>query len=143
MRRLSALGLAAVTLAWVVGCGRDTVPHEVRAGTPCAVCGMAAEDLRFACERRVEGRWRVYDSIECLLREGGESADVYLADYDTMVLHPAATMWIVQGSFETPMGGGLAAFSERARADEVARATAGVVDRLERFARPPLSQVPR
>jgi hypothetical protein len=61
---------------------------------------------------------------------------VVITDYDGAALHPAESLWVVKGSFPTPMGGGLAAFLRRASADEVASATAGRVERLPRFAEP-------
>ncbi len=96
---------------------------------------MAAEDLHFACELKTTRGWRVYDAIECLLKDARaeRSARAWLADYDSRALHAADSLWIVKGSFPTPMGGGYAAFADRATADTVAARTAGRVDRLVAF----------
>ena len=93
---------------------------------------MEIHDARFACERRLAGRWRVYDSIECLLRDTGESPGgaAWLADYDGRSLHAADSMWIAQGEFPSPMGGGYAAFLDSAAAGDVAGASSGSVARL-------------
>jgi hypothetical protein len=96
---------------------------------------MEVQDLRFACERGDSGRWRVYDAIECLLRDAGTgpAGAVFLADYDRQTLHPADSLWVVRGEFASPMGGGFAAFLDLAAADSVAATTRGRVDRLAAF----------
>jgi hypothetical protein len=104
---------------------------------------MGVEDLRFGCERNVGGKFRVYDSIECLLQEAGPivaTAGVYLADYDHGTLHPADSLWIVKGNFPTPMGGGFAAFGSLASVEEVASRTEGRVGRLAEFSVTPLGE---
>ena len=114
------------------GCARRTGPPPIADGATCAACGMTAGDRRFACERETAKGWRVYDSIECLIRDGADRA--WLADYDTKSLHAAESLWVVKGSFPSPMGGGFAAFADRATADTIAARTAGRVDRLAAFA---------
>jgi hypothetical protein len=96
---------------------------------------MEMQDLRFACEREVGKGWRVYDAIECLLRDGVATSEgrVFLADYDRQALHPADSLWVVRGEFASPMGGGFAAFASLATADSIAAATRGRVDRLAAF----------
>ncbi|MBI5711702.1 MAG: hypothetical protein HZC42_15575 [Candidatus Eisenbacteria bacterium] len=135
---LVALALALVT----ADCARRGGPPPIARGTPCAACGMKADDLAFACERQVGRGWRVYDAIECLIgdvvgTEGDAVATpagaVFLADYDTETLHDADSLWVVKGSFPTPMGGGYAAFLARAAAESIAAQTAGRVDRLAAF----------
>jgi hypothetical protein len=134
--------VVAVLLA--TGCARSSAPPPIAPGTPCAACGMEVQDLRFACEREIGGSWRVYDAIECLVRDAGAAAarpatgDTWLADYDTQRLHAADSVWVVRGDFPSPMGGGFAAFRERAAADSIAAMTSGRVDRLAAFlAEPP------
>jgi hypothetical protein len=97
---------------------------------------MDVEDLRFACTRRVEGHWRSYDAIECLIRDAGShpGGAAWLADYDTRALHPADSLWVVKGEFPTPMSGGFAAFARRTSADSVAAETRGSVDRFSAWA---------
>lgn len=133
-RRRLVVALAAGLLA--AGCGARDLPPPIVRDTPCAACGMGVQDLRFACERRAGNAWRVYDAIECLIRDAGSTAAgpgaaaAWLADYDRQTLHHADSMWVVRGEFASPMGGGLAAFRERAAADTIAAATRGRVDRL-------------
>lgn len=116
--------LAALAIA---GCAVAAYPPAIPPGSACAACGMSIADAHFATEQRTGGTWRIYDSIECLLREPGVEGEAFLSDYDTSTLHAADSMWIVQGRLDSPMGGGLAAFRSRAQAEEVAAATAGVV----------------
>ena len=128
-RRIAALALCAS------GCAHPAGPPAIAMGTPCASCGMEVRDARFACERRAAGGWRVYDSIECLLRDTGAGpADAaFLPDYDHPALHAADSLWVVRGEFASPMGGGFAAFLDLAAADSVAAATHGRVDRWSAF----------
>jgi copper chaperone NosL len=109
-------------------------PPAIRIGSPCAGCGMTIEDRRFACERLARGAWKQYDSIECLARDGGVGGAIWLSDYDRAALAPTESLWVVRGDFPSPMGGGLAAFRDRAAADEVAARTRGRVGRLAEIA---------
>jgi nitrous oxide reductase accessory protein NosL len=129
-RRLVFAGLA-LALA-VVGCGRQAGPPAIARGAPCATCGMSIEDLRFAGELRLGGAWKAYDDLACLLRDArtDAAAPAWLMDQDTGTLHAADSMWVVKGDFPTPMSGGMAAFLDRAAADEVARQTNGSVERF-------------
>jgi hypothetical protein len=97
---------------------------------------MEASSARFACERRADKAWRVYDSIECLMRDAGPAvaSTVWLPDYDERALHRADSLWIVQGDLATPMGGGLVAFRSRATADSVAASSHGRVGAWADFA---------
>ena len=125
----------AALLFALIGCHRSAGPPAIELGSSCATCSMDVSDLRFACERETDKGWLVYDSIECLMRDdpGGRIA---LADYETKTLHFAESVWLVHGSFPSPMGGGYAAFVSRAAADSIAQQTNGEVMRLaERLAR--------
>ena len=126
------LTMAALLLA--IGCDLGAAPR-VHIGAPCAACGMSIRDTHFACVRGSRGHYRQFDSIECLLRDGparpGES--IFLPDYDKAQLCLADTVWVVQGSFPTPMGGGFAAFGTEASARDVGARTNGRVGRLQEF----------
>jgi nitrous oxide reductase accessory protein NosL len=132
---LALLGALTLLLAFLLGCARPAGPPPIAVGTPCALCGMEVEDLRFGCERSDGKAWRVYDAIECLLRElhAAPETTVWLADYDSQTLHRADSLWVVKGDFASPMGGGFAAFLDRAAADRVAGETRGRVARLGTF----------
>ena len=135
MRARETVAVVAALALSVAGCARPAGPPAIALGTPCAACGMDVLDLRFACERDAGNRWRVYDSIECLLRDtgAGPAGRAYLADYDRQALHAAESLWVVRGEFASPMGGGFAAFLDLAAADSIAAATRGRVDRLAAF----------
>jgi nitrous oxide reductase accessory protein NosL len=127
----------ALLLILIAGCGRPAGPPAIVAGTPCVVCGMRVEDVRWACERRVGGDWRVYDAIECLLADSSAVGPSWLTDWDHRALHAADSLWVVRGELPSPMGGGYAAFLDRASADQVAAARHGTVARLDGFATRP------
>jgi nitrous oxide reductase accessory protein NosL len=130
-------GLCALAMAGsAMACSPGSRPPAIRAGMECASCGMEIRDLRFACERRADRGWRRYDAIECLLRDG-TTAGAWLMDYDGATLHAADSLWVVRGSFPSPMGGGLAAFLSREAADRVAALTSGHVGRLDAIAAEP------
>lgn len=126
----------ALLLAFLLGCARPAGPPPIVIHTPCALCGMEIQDVRFACERMDGKVWRVYDAIECLLRElhGAPATTVWLPDYDRQTLHRTDSMWVVKGEFASPMGGGFAAFLDRAAAEAVAGETRGRIGRLSEFA---------
>ena len=135
--RLIALP-AATALAALLGLSScaPAGPPRLAIGMRCDACGMDIGDLRFAAERSVGKSWRRYDSIECLMRDAAATPGgaAWLPDYDRSTLHPADSLWVVKGSFPSPMGGGLAAFLERASADSVAAQTSGRVDRFAAIA---------
>ena len=126
-----ALGLLALALA---ACTPGAGPRPITAGTECATCGMAIQDLRFACEERRAGRYRFYDAIECLMRSGPTSQAIWLADYDSRTLLPADSVWVVKADIPSPMGGGLVAFRDRSAAEEIAVERRGRVARFAEFA---------
>ena len=135
MNRIVLLAIALVVSIFAGACGpsRDAGPPPIEAGTPCAACGMGIADARFAATREVEGRWRAYDAIECLLADRARLAGgpAWLSDYATKTVRPASELWVLRGDFPSPMGGGLAAFARRAEAESLAFATDGVVGRLD------------
>ena len=132
----SALLVALVALVLAVaaaGCGaRGDGPPPIRAGTACARCGMGIEDLKFPATRRVETKWLAYDAIECLIADRArlEGGPAWLTDYETKALLPEDSAWVLHGDFPSPMGGGLAAFADRAVAESLAVVVNGRVTRL-------------
>lgn len=136
-----ARSLALLAAALLGGCAHSPGPPPIAAGTECAACAMEASSPRFACERQVGESWRVYDSIECLMRDAGPAVanTIWLPDYDQRVLHRADSLWIVKGDLATPMGGGLVAFQSRAAADSVAASSHGRVGRWTDFSATPES----
>ena len=132
-RHRAAWRSGALIAVLAAGCALNVGPPPIVEGTPCAACDMAVRDLRYACERPVGRAWRVYDSIECLLRETVPGERAWLTDYDTRTLHAAESVWVARGEFPSPMGGGYAGFLDRAAAVEIASGTRGRVARLAAF----------
>ena len=132
--RALAMLAASVMLAATAGCSPAGGPPAIHAGSPCASCGMAIQDRHFACARGEGRRARRYDAIECLLRDSAATGRTWLADYDRSTLHAAESLWVVHGRITSPMGGGFAAFADRAAAEAVAAERSGRVGRLEQFA---------
>ena len=122
MKRVSALW-ATLLAGLLIGCtGASEGPVPIALGTECSVCGMAIQNLRYACERETAYGLHIYDSIECLVQDSEGDGAAWLADYDTRSLHSADSMWVVKGDIPSPMGGGLAAFAPtRGLLVEVAR----------------------
>jgi len=156
--RVPLVAALAVMAALAAGCARTPGVPAIRTGAACAGCGMEVHDLRFACERESAGSWRVYDAIECLIRDAGPTAgggaggdtaataavaqSAWLADYDRQTLHRADSLWVVRGEFPSPMGGGFAAFLAREAADSVAAVTRGRVERLATWLAAPTGGTP-
>lgn len=144
LSRAATASAGLIVLLAVAGCSRDrtrsAMPGRPVAllGQTCDRCGMPVDDARFAAERAIAGEWRIYDSIECLIDDAGAGAPFgsWLADHDRGTLHRSDSMWVVHGSFPSPMGRGLAAFLSRPSADSLARASGGEVGPLTRWAAP-------
>jgi copper chaperone NosL len=88
--------------------------------TACAHCGMLVSDLAFASAYRTgEGDALVFDDLGCLLRElPSEGARVWVKDFETSEwLDAEAAFFVRSESIQTPMGGGIVAFSSREAAE--------------------------
>jgi len=120
------------------GCGgkNSEGPPRLTAGEDvCAECGMTLGDLHYAAAMREGDRVLIYDSIECLARArrkaGGTVSDrIWMADFETVELHPQSAMTVVQAGYPSPMGGGFAAFADPAQARSEAAAKGGVTGTL-------------
>jgi len=133
----SFVALLGFAIAWA-GCGNAGGAPRIEAGTPCVRCGMETRDLRWAAARRVDGRVRVYDSIECALKDAlprgtAAGSELYLADFTTAALHRSDSLWVVRADIPSPMGGGYAAFLDRSAAERVALERNGRAGRLADF----------
>jgi copper chaperone NosL len=93
---------------------------------------MAISERRFAGELvSPKGRVLTFDSLECLANHGrppGAKAWVY--DYESEKLVAEEAAWVVRHeSIRSPMGGALAAFEGRERADGFAKTRPGALVR--------------
>ncbi|HET9950900.1 MAG TPA: nitrous oxide reductase accessory protein NosL [Candidatus Eisenbacteria bacterium] len=133
--------LPTLLLTLAAGCGdRDgsKIPATVDGGT-CVSCGMEIRNPRYAAAWIVAGRVRPFDSIECALQNAGAEGragratpsgterSLYLSDFASGSLHRADSLWVVRAKIPSPMGGGFAAFLDRAEAERIAAAREGSV----------------
>lgn len=126
--------LGAGLLAGACGGESGAEPPEIRYGEDvCDRCGMIISEARFAAAYVTEeGEARRFDDIGDLLAfdaERGEEVAAYWAhDYETAEWVRAEEAWYVRAeSIDTPMGHGIVAFAERARAEAKAAETGGEV----------------
>lgn len=133
--------LATASMCWVVlalaGCaGTDeSVPPAIRLGQDeCAECGMPINEDRFsaAVEFLIEGRrkWLFFDDIGDMLDHERDKPhpviDRFVHDYETRRWHRATgATFVYSDAIHTPMGSGLAAFTDREIAAKRAVAWSG------------------
>jgi hypothetical protein len=138
MNRLCVLlcvGLIAGT-----GCGvRDDGPPVIEVDrTVCAHCGMfVSEPIYAAAYRTADGEAHVFDDIACLRVSARAEPDreglvFWFRDADREGWIPGPEAVVVRSpQLQTPMGGGLLAYRDRAAASRAAEAHQGeVVDSL-------------
>ena len=130
MRSLLA-ALLATALAFATGaCAASpggTQPPDVRYGrSVCDGCGMIISDERFACGYVLaSGASRIFDDVGEMTAELRErrpaDATVFLHDYETTEwIRAESAVFVYSGDIRSPMGGGLAAFAGRERAEALA-----------------------
>jgi nitrous oxide reductase accessory protein NosL len=125
-----AVWLVATSL---LACGRaaDGPPEIVLDRTVCAHCGMLVSEPAFAGGYRlVGGEEKVFDDIACLLSgledENAAPGEIWVHDLESGEwIRETAAAFVVDSGFETPMGGGIVAYSDRAFAERVARERGG------------------
>ena len=115
MNGLPKLPAIASLFLWACGSAASGPPPIVLDQTPCAHCRMLVSDLAFAAAYRTEeGDARVFDEIGCLLQELPSGARVFVHDFETSEwLEGEAAFYVRSDSIQTPMGGGIVAFSSR------------------------------
>jgi copper chaperone NosL len=114
------LAVASLSLS-ACGSAASGPPAIALDETACAHCGMLVSDLAFASAYRTPaGDALVFDDLGCLLRaRPSEGARVWVKDYETSEWLDAEAAYFVRSqSIETPMGGGIVAFSTREAAQE-------------------------
>lgn len=113
------LGTAAMLLA---GCGpKEVRPAEIFPEDNCSQCRMAISDQSFASEIVTADEVFKFDDIGCLekFRDGIQPAMIiaaFVKDYDTKEWVRRERAYVVRTGLQTPMGSGLAAFSDSLRA---------------------------
>lgn len=132
------MSLAVVVLALVApSCAAETTagPPEVNYGRDiCIECGMIIDDPRFAATYRTdEGAVMKFDDLGGLIlhsRETGElsRADVWVSDFDLETFIQAdSAFYVPTVGVASPMGHGILAFADRARAEDMASKLEGQV----------------
>jgi copper chaperone NosL len=106
---------------------RPLQPVEIEPHDMCSSCRMAISQKQFAAQLfDAEENVYKFDDVACMLRfikHGRVSPGaVFVPDYNTREwIKGNSTMFVKTDQVDTPMGGGLLAFSDAARADAVAR----------------------
>jgi nitrous oxide reductase accessory protein NosL len=148
------LGGALGALVLATACsGPPTGPPEIVLDrSTCFSCGMLISEPAYAAGYRVGPRTAVFDDIGCLLADLGkpgpgtdesadgtaqsraavETSEVWFLDGDQRWIAAADAVFVRSPRLETPMGGHIEAFSDRARAERTAARVGGVV--VESFA---------
>ena len=141
-RILRSRWLFLIALVILAACGGGPAtpePAKIRFGdTICAECGMIISQPKYASSfayAESEGRFKslAFDDIGDMLMFASEHPTWtirrrYVHDYASAEWLPAETARFVRSpEIRSPMGHGLAAFADRAQAEELARSTHGQV----------------
>ena len=122
LRPTKLLWLALVLL---VACSAGELkPVPIEDGDMCSSCKMASSEKQFAAEIITEDEAVLkFDDIACLLRyqkaQGDKlkAAAIFVTDYETRQWLRAENAFFSRSdSVKTPMGGGILAFGDRAKA---------------------------
>jgi copper chaperone NosL len=117
-----------LVLGPLTGCGlSESEPVDIGSGDVCAFCGKAISKPQFGSEIIYEGKVYKFDDLTCLnafKTKHSESihGTAYLIEYASRrwIRSDAAT--IVATDVATPMGSGLLAFADSAKANAFAKA---------------------
>lgn len=129
------MALAATALA-ACGTANATGPPEIAYGRDiCVECGMIIDDERFAAGYRLaDGTEKTFDDLGGLIlhhRESGDdlsTAAVWVHDFETEAWTEATgAHYVPTLSIASPMGHGILAFSDEARATQAAHDLGGEV----------------
>lgn len=123
--------LMAVLLLMALACQADQKPQAIEAHDVCASCKMAISQPRYAAQAvDKEGNAYKFDDVGCLLRYLREhklpQARIYVMDYVAQQwLEAESAIFVGSEAIESPMASGLAAFRNRAAAQQFLRDTPG------------------
>jgi copper chaperone NosL len=126
MRLCAAL---LISVSWLSGCGAVKFePAEIAADDVCSFCKMAISERQYAAQFiNRDGDVFKFDDIGCLTshlktkQSRGDIAAIFVLDYDARQWVKAEQSYFVKSEeFNTPMSGGIVAFSVRAKAEEAA-----------------------
>ncbi len=138
MRRLT-IGVLLLTLSIAVtGCGQaDTaggLPQINYGRDICIECGMIIDDPRFAASYTLDdGTEAIFDDLGGLIVYGRESgglvaATVWVSDFEEeRMISAGSAFYVPTLGVTSPMGHGILAFSDEARAESLAAELGGEV----------------
>lgn len=130
--------LVLIFCLFFASCGVDDRPQPIRLGADdCIACQMTIVKGQFACEFITDkGKCFKFDDLSCLFNyiARNEIAEetilkIYVGDYqhpENLIDLKTATLVLGVG-IQSPMGGGVAAFSDRAAGIKFAEATKSTV----------------
>lgn len=108
---------------WLYGCNSSEIkPVEIYPEDMCSQCRMAVSDHAFASEIiTTTGEVYKFDDLGCLQSFKTKSSDLKIAatfvkDFESKKWLPYERSTIVRTGINTPMGSGLVAFADSARA---------------------------
>ena len=117
-----------ITMVWAGACaGRAAAPPAIVVDrTACSRCGMLVSEPAYAAAIRwPDGRDEIFDDIGCLLAASrqvpGVNGQYWFHDAVTgKWITDASPLFVVSPELRTPMGGGIAAYRDRATAETAA-----------------------
>lgn len=121
--------LSAFVLANLFAC-QEAGPQKINFGKDqCDLCKMNIEDAKFGAELITEkGRIYKFDDVNCMKTYESENtaqigkAKLYVADFITTELFPIENATFLSGgAIKSPMNGNLAAFRDKAKAEQEAQ----------------------
>ncbi len=123
---------------------RKPRPVEIEASDMCSFCRMAISEKQYAAEFvDREGNLFKFDDIGCMLRFvrernlKSEAAAHFVVDYERRDwLEGEKAYYLKSEAIHSPMGGGLVAFRERAKAEEYAAKLSGKVLKFDDVSKP-------
>lgn len=129
MKRLAALLILCLVVPACTDGADATGPPEIVYGRDlCIECGMLITEPRFAAAYRIDGEARPFDDIGGMLLYGTETGELSATSVAAWVHDRDTGEWIAAGAAHyviaegavTPMGYGIVAFLDPARAAEYA-----------------------
>ncbi len=127
---------------FLAGCRTPPLrPVEIENEDMCEFCRMAISERNFAAEfLDRQGNARKFDSLNCLIRylkaRGGreQAAAIFVMDFGGKEwVRAEAARFVQSEKIQGPMGAGVAAFKESARAQEMAGRYGGAVVPFDDF----------
>ena len=137
MKRWDLFLIVALLLFAAVGCGgsanTDEPPKIAYGQDVCERCGMIITEEKFAAAYWTEGgEARRFDDIGGMLayitEESEDVASYWVHDFATSEwIHAENAHYVVDSDLMTPMGFGIAAFSDEAQAKAMAQGQEGIM----------------